>query len=115
MAKIFDRTIIFVFFFDIVYSINIGYINSAVYVPGTSTGTVLYNGTCSECICAAFLSNESSTYQAVNCYLNNNTCLFVSNFTSSSYIHTTVNSKLAFLQLSINQATGRLFLQIYNL
>lgn len=45
-------------------TIIIGSINSTAYVPTNLTSALLYNGTCSQCICFAFLSINSSIYAA---------------------------------------------------
>lgn len=80
--------------------ITIGQINSAAYIPTNSPTVLLINGICSECICFAFMLNNSSTYEALNCYVNNNTCLLFSSFPAVSNIRIDTNSILVFLRLS---------------
>jgi hypothetical protein len=88
---------------------RIGSINSAAYIPTVFTNVSVYKGTYSECLCFAFLSNNSSTYAALNYYINNKTCLLFQSFLSGSYIQVDASSKLAFLKLP-NKTTGQFFL-----
>lgn len=92
------------------YSMRIGQIRSAAYIPGNFTDVDFYHGSCSECICYAFAFNESSIYQALNCYAYNQTCLLFKNFLSKSYIRSDPNSKLVFRSLPTNSTTGILLL-----
>ncbi|CAF1106724.1 unnamed protein product [Adineta steineri] len=75
----------------------IGCINSAAYAPANFSNVLIYNGTCSQCICAAFFSNTPATYQALNCYENNQTCSLFPSFLSQSNVHINTNSKLYFM------------------
>jgi hypothetical protein len=104
------KSIWLLFFLQIVNSsMNLSRINSAAYIPSNSTGAAWYNGTCSQCICFAFILNSSSTYQALNCYTNNNTCLLFQNFLSQPYIYINTNSKLFFSSVSTYTTAGNVF------
>ena len=87
-------------------SMRIGQIRSAAYVSDNFTDVDLYYGSCSECICYAFVSNEQSIYQALNCYANNATCFLFKNFLPRSSIRSDPNSKLVFCSLPTNSTTG---------
>lgn len=57
-----------------------------------------YENTCDECICYGFLSNITSLYLGFNCYKNNHTCSFFTNYSSSTMMTINVNSTFIFVQ-----------------
>ena len=85
---------------------TIGKIRSAAYIPNNFTNVELYNGTCSECICYAFISNQSATHEALNCYTENKTCYLFRKFLPSSHIRNNTNSTVVFRSLPTNTTTG---------
>ncbi|UJR25892.1 hypothetical protein I4U23_007240 [Adineta vaga] len=99
-----NRRIFILFIFQIVfnihYSTHLTYFESATYVSADSSNAILYNVTCSECICRAFFSNHSSSHEAIACYEYNYTCLLFSNYVSRSNIRIDPNAKLIFIQTS---------------
>ena len=94
-------------------SMNFSRINSAAYTPSDYTNTAWYNGTCSECICFAFISNNQSIYQALNCY-NNNTCLLFEYLISKSKVRINTNSVLYYSAVSTYITSGMSFILNYS-
>ncbi|CAF0774080.1 unnamed protein product [Adineta ricciae] len=84
------------------YTTYINYIESAEYVPANLSNVLLYTGSCSDCICQAFFSDNSSKYEVINCYTINHTCLLFPQFVSTSIIRINTNSKLISRQTLFN-------------
>ena len=94
-------------------SIQLGQIRSAAYIPNNLTNVTLYNGTCSQCICYAFISNRSSIYQALNCFTNNNTCQLFRDVLSRSFIRIDTNTTLFLRSLPTNTTQSSVFFYQY--
>lgn len=105
-SKVMARIASLLFLTNIITAIDssttIGKIRSAAYVPNNFTNVELYNGTCAKCICYAWISNQSSTYEALNCYTQNNTCYLFRNFLPSSHIRSDSNSTVVFRSIPTN-------------
>lgn len=87
-------------------TISIGYINAAAYIPWSLTNVTVVNGTCNQCICYAFFSNRSTSYQALNCYSNNNTCLLFTGLPSLSQLQLRTQSAYSFLRSTSYSTEG---------
>lgn len=75
-----------IFLINIDQGIEIGKIDDAVYLSNDWNEFYLYGNSCDECICYAFLSDNSSNYQGINCYTNNKTCYLFNNSLSRSLL-----------------------------
>jgi hypothetical protein len=86
------------------------YMDSAAYMPLNFADALLYNSTYTKCVCFAFFSNFSPTYQVLSFFKNNNTCLLFTNPLSRSDIRINTNSEVAYLQPPSYTTTGNFFL-----
>ena len=85
---------------------QVTYIDNAEYTLNDSTNVLLYNITCSQCICFAFFSNNPVNYEVINCYKDNKSCLLFTNYLSQSMIRININSTLVHKQNQSSQTTN---------
>ena len=112
------RSVFLPFWFMIIIDVGcterLGYIRNAAYISDDSEIIILYNNTCSECICNGFFSSVSPAYVGLNCYENNKTCELFANYSSSSLSMVTMSLDSTFIFTeqppSQNQTAGNLIL-----
>lgn len=76
-------------------SILIGSMSNVSY-QSNDTISVTFNGTCTQCLCEAFVSNPSPNYVAFNCYANENKCDLFHNYSISYQLVTNTSSQFYF-------------------
>jgi hypothetical protein len=96
MLKIFLLSNFLIFYY--INSIEIGFINNTIYIPGDISNVSTYNYliNCKECICYGFLSNINSSL--INCIQINKLCLFYLNFNPNSSFVFNQNSSIYLLK-----------------
>lgn len=88
-------------------NLSLGRINGGEYVLNNSTtnGIIVYNKSCSECLCLTFIFNQTEGFQGLNCYPSNKTCTLLKNVSSRSQIRINTYSLFYFLRTAINFST----------
>jgi hypothetical protein len=95
-----------------VYSILVGTLLDVTYQSNDSI-PIVFNGTCQECVCQAFIFSTPFTYVAFNCYANQKECYLFHNFSISYQLVTNTSSQFFFypnLPPLTTSTTRKLFL-----
>lgn len=76
---------------------SIGSVRNATYTSSSYSATLVFNSSCSECVCYAFMSPNASNYRSFNCYSSARLCVFFStDFSSISSSMLQVNRSATF-------------------
>ena len=90
------RPIFFLLSVQTITGIPIGIISDVMCIPSSSSA-VIFNGTCQECLCYAFVSNSSS-FAMINCYATQSWCeLFHDYLSTADTLVANANATLFFL------------------